>query len=313
MSDGAPRRGWLGRLKAGLGRTAQSLGGGLAGIFGGRKLDDAALEDFEDLLIAADLGAATAARLAGNLKRRRFGRATGADEARRALADDIAEILAPVAQPLRPQPGRAPHVVLVVGVNGNGKTTTIGKLAGQWRREGLNVMLAACDTFRAAAVEQLQIWGARAGATVTVGKPGGDPAGLAFDALARARDEAADVLIVDTAGRLHNKADLMAQLEKIVRVLRKCDATAPHDTVLVLDATTGQNAHRQVAVFRDATDISGLVVTKLDGTARGGVVVALAAAFGLPVHAVGVGEGIDDLRPFEARAFADALVGLERG
>ena len=176
MSEGAPRRGWLGRLKAGLGRTAQSLGGGLAGIFGGRKLDEAALEDFEDLLIAADLGAETAARLAGNLKRRRFGRATGADEARRALADDIAGILAPVAQPLRPQPGRAPHVVLVVGVNGNGKTTTIGKLAGQWRREGLKVMLAACDTFRAAAVEQLQVWGTRAGATVTTGKPGGDPA-----------------------------------------------------------------------------------------------------------------------------------------
>ena len=312
MTGGARRGGWLGRLKAGLSRTAQSLGGGLASVFAGRKLDDAALEELEDLLIAADLGATAAARLAGGLKRRRFGRETGVEEARRALADDIAAILAPVARPLAPDPARAPHVVLVVGVNGTGKTTTIGKLAGQWRGAGLRVMIAACDTYRAAAVEQLQVWGARAGAPVVSGKPGGDPAGLAFDALARARAERADVLIVDTAGRLQNKAGLMAQLAKIVRVLRKRDPAAPHDAVLVLDATTGQNAHRQVAVFRDVTEVSGLVVTKLDGTARGGVVVALAEAFGLPVHAIGVGEGIDDLRPFEPRAFADALVGLER-
>ncbi len=304
--------GWLNRLKAGLNRTAKSIGDGIAGIFNRRKLDDAALEELEDLLIAADLGAATAARLTDALRRRRFGSEVTVDEVRRVLADDIAEILTPVAQPLTPDRARKPHVVLVVGVNGTGKTTTIGKLAKQWRDDGLRVMLAACDTFRAAAVEQLQVWGARTGAPVVTGRPGGDPAGLAFDALTRAIDESADMLIIDTAGRLQNKADLMAQLAKIIRVLRKRDATAPHDVVLVLDATIGQNAHRQVAVFRDVTDVTGLVVTKLDGTARGGVVVALAEAFGLPVHAVGVGESADDLRPFEAPAFARALVGVDR-
>ena len=307
------KRGWLARLKAGLGRSAQSIGGGVARILGGRKLDSAALEELEELLISADLGAPAAARLAAGLARRRFPGAADADEVRGALADDIAEILAPVARPLALDPAHAPHVVLVVGVNGTGKTTTIGKLAKQWRDEGRGVVLAACDTFRAAAVEQLQVWGARTGAAVVTGKPGGDPAGIAWDAWAQAREDRADVLVVDTAGRLQNKADLMAQLAKIVRVLGRNDAGAPHDTVLVLDATTGQHAHRQVAVFRDVAAVSGLAVTKLDGTARGGVVVALAEAFGLPVHAVGVGEGADDLRPFEPRAFADALVGVERG
>ncbi len=306
-------RGWLSRLKTGLSRSAQSIGSGIAGILGKRKLDAESLEELEELLIAADLGAATAARLTGNLGRRRFDGDADADRVRRALADDIAEILAPVARPLTLDPARAPHVVLVVGVNGTGKTTTIGKLAKRWRDEGRSVMLAACDTFRAAAVEQLCVWGERTGAGVVTGRPGGDPAGLAFDALARARAEACDVLIVDTAGRLQNRADLMAQLAKIVRVLKKHDESAPHDVILVLDATTGQHAHRQVAVFRDVTAVTGLVVTKLDGTARGGVVVALAEAFGLPMHAVGVGEGVDDLRPFEARAFADALLGLDRG
>ena len=302
---------WLGRLKAGLSRTARSIGDGVAGILRRRKLDAAAIEDLEDLLISADLGAAAAARLAGGLKSRRFEGNASPEQVRRALADDIAEILAPVARPLAPDPARKPHVVLAVGVNGTGKTTTLGKLASLWRGEGRKAVLAACDTYRAAAVEQLQIWGERAGAAVVVGKPGGDPAGLAFDALARAQAEGADLLLIDTAGRLQNKADLMAQLAKIVRVLKKRDETAPHDTVLVLDATTGQNAHRQVAAFREMADITGLVVTKLDGTARGGVAVALAEAFGLPIHAVGVGEGIDDLRPFEPRAFAAALVGLE--
>lgn len=302
---------WLGRLKAGLSRTARSIGDGVASILRRRKLDAAAIEDLEELLISADLGAAAAARLAGGLKSRRFEGDASPEQVRRALADDIAEILAPVARPLAPDPARKPHVVLAVGVNGTGKTTTLGKLASLWRGEGRKAVLAACDTYRAAAVEQLQIWGERAGAAVVAGKPGGDPAGLAFDALARAQAEGADLLLIDTAGRLQNKSDLMAQLAKIVRVLKKRDATAPHDTVLVLDATTGQNAHRQVAAFREMADVTGLVVTKLDGTARGGVAVALAEAFGLPIHAVGVGEGIDDLRPFEPRAFAAALVGLE--
>ena len=302
---------WLGRLKAGLSRTARSIGDGVASILRRRKLDAAAIEDLEELLISADLGAAAAARLAGGLKSRRFEGDASPEQVRRALADDIAEILAPVARPLAPDPARKPHVVLAVGVNGTGKTTTLGKLASLWRGEGRKAVLAACDTYRAAAVEQLQIWGERAGTEVIAGKPGGDPAGLAFDALARAQAEGADLLLIDTAGRLQNKSDLMAQLAKIVRVLKKRDATAPHDTVLVLDATTGQNAHRQVAAFREMADVTGLVVTKLDGTARGGVAVALAEAFGLPIHAVGVGEGIDDLRPFEPRAFAAALVGLE--
>ena len=306
------RRGWLPRLKAGLGRSARALGDGLAAIFAGRPLDAATLEELEDLLVAADLGADAAARLAGDLARRRLDGDADAEAVRRALADDIAAILRPVARPLAVDPAHRPHVVLVVGVNGTGKTTTAGKLARQWRDDGRSVMLAACDTFRAAAVEQLQIWGARTGAAVVTGRPGADPAGIAFDAWGQARDEGRDVLLVDTAGRLQNKADLMAELAKIVRVLGKRDATAPHDTVLVLDATTGQNAHRQVAVFREVTAVSGLVVTKLDGTARGGVVVALAETFGLPVHAVGVGEGADDLRPFEARAFAEALLGLGR-
>ena len=312
MSAGAPgRRGWLSRLKAGLSRSAQSIGDGIAGIFARRKIDEEALEELETLLISADLGAACAARLTGGLAGRRLDGEPTAERVRRALADDIAGLLAPFAKPLAPDPGRTPHVVLVVGVNGTGKTTTIGKLAKQWRDEGLRVTLAACDTFRAAAVEQLGIWSERTRATLVAGKPGGDPASVAFDALARATETAQDVLIVDTAGRLQNKADLMAQLGKIVRVLRKRDATAPHDVVLVLDGTTGQNAHRQVAAFRETTGVTGLVITKLDGTARGGVVVALAEAFGLPVHAVGVGEGADDLRPFDSRAFADALLGLD--
>lgn len=302
---------WLGRLKAGLSRTARSIGDGVASILRRRTLDAAAIEDLEELLISADLGAAAAARLAGGLAARRFEADPGPEQVRRALAHDIAEILAPVARPLAPDPARKPHVVLAVGVNGTGKTTTLGKLANLWRGEGRKAVLAACDTYRAAAVEQLQIWGERAGAAVVVGKPGGDPAGLAFDALARAQAERADLLLIDTAGRLQNKADLMAQLAKIVRVLKKRDETAPHDTVLVLDATTGQNAHRQVTAFREMADVTGLVVTKLDGTARGGVAVALAEAFGLPIHAVGVGEGVDDLRPFDPRAFAAALVGLE--
>ncbi|MDP6951557.1 MAG: signal recognition particle-docking protein FtsY [Alphaproteobacteria bacterium] len=299
------------RLSRGLGRSAKALSDGIGTVLSKRKLDAEALDELEEILITADLGAAAAARLVGDLGGKRFDKDVDADAVRMALADDVAEILAPVARPLVLDPGKRPHVVLVVGVNGTGKTTTIGKLANRWQQDGRKVMLAAGDTFRAAAVEQLCIWGDRAGVPVVTGKAGGDPAGLAYDALARARDEACDVLAIDTAGRLHNKADLMDELAKMVRVLRKLDETAPHDVVLVLDATTGQNAHRQVEVFRDIAEVSGLVVTKLDGSARGGVVVALAERFGLPIHAVGVGEGAEDLRDFEAGDFARSLMGLE--
>ena len=303
--------GWLKRLRSGLGRSAKTLSDGIGNVLAKRKLDAEALDELEELLITADLGASVAARLAGDLGAKRFDKDADADAVRGALADDIADILAPVATPLALDPAKRPHVVLVVGVNGTGKTTTIGKLANRWQGDGRKVMLAAADTFRAAAVEQLCIWGERAGVPVVTGKPGGDPAGLAYDALARARDEGMDVLAIDTAGRLHNKADLMDELAKMVRVLRKLDASAPHDVVLVLDATTGQNAHRQVEVFRDIAEVSGLVVTKLDGSARGGVVVALAERFGLPIHAVGVGEAAEDLRDFEAKDFARSLMGLE--
>jgi fused signal recognition particle receptor len=233
------------------------------------------------------------------------------DELREALAADIAAMLEPVARPISIDPARRPHVVLIVGVNGSGKTTTIGKMARQYRDQGKSVMLAAGDTFRAAAVEQLQIWGERTGCPVVAGKQGADAAGLAYEALEKARVQGMDVLLIDTAGRLHNKADLMAELEKIIRVLRKQDEAAPHDCVLVLDATTGQNALAQVQTFKDLVDVTGLIVTKLDGTARGGVLVALADRFGLPVHAVGVGEKVEDMRPFTARDFANGLLGIE--
>ena len=303
--------GWLSRLRAGLSRSSGKLGEGIAGIFTKRKLDDEALEALEELLITSDLGVATAARLTANLAKTRFDKEVAPEEVRGALAEDIAGILAPVAVPLSPAPAHRPHVVLVTGVNGSGKTTTIGKLTAQWQREGKKVRLAAGDTFRAAAIEQLKIWGERTGCPVVATAPGADAAGLAYEALETARREGDDVLLIDTAGRLHNRAELMAELEKVVRVIRKLDPAAPHDCLLVLDATTGQNAHAQVETFKELVEISGLVITKLDGSARGGVLVALAERFGLPVHAVGVGEGIDDLRPFDARDFARALVGLE--
>ena len=309
--DGGARRGLLGRLAAGLRRTSATLGGGIGAIFTGRRIDEAALEDLEELLIAGDLGAATAAELTAALARQRLGAEATAAEVRRMLADRIAAMLAPVEAPLAIEDDAAPHVILVAGVNGTGKTTTIGKLAHRFRDEGRRVMLVAGDTFRAAAVEQLTIWGERAGAPVVARPGGGDPAGLAFDALERARADGIDVLMIDTAGRLQNKAHLMAELQKIDRVLKKLDPRAPHSRLLVLDATTGQNALNQVDVFREAIAVDGLVMTKLDGTAKGGVLVALARRFGVPVVAIGIGEGIDDLRPFDARAFADALMGLE--
>ncbi|MDE2516544.1 MAG: signal recognition particle-docking protein FtsY [Rhodospirillales bacterium] len=303
--------GFFSRLKQGLSRSTQKLTEGFTTVFQKRRLDDAALEELEERLIAADLGTAVAARVIGNFRRTRFGKEVTDPEIRSALAEEIAAILAPVAQPFIPDPAHRPHVVLMVGVNGTGKTTTIGKLAHGLAAEGKRCVLVAGDTFRAAAVEQLQVWGQRAGAPVIAGAQDADPAGLAFDALSRARAEGADLLLIDTAGRLHNKAALMEELRKIIRVLRKQDASAPHSVLLVLDATTGQNALAQVRVFKEMVEVTGLVVTKLDGSARGGVVVALAEAFGLPVHAVGVGEQAGDLRPFQAADFARSLVGLE--
>lgn len=304
--------GWLGRLRAGLGKSSSRLADGIGSIFSERKLDTATLQDLEDLLITADLGVETAARLTEQISNRRFATDVPATEVRAALANDIAAILAPVARSFdaMTQPETGPQVILVVGVNGTGKTTTIGKLAQMLREQGKSVVMAAGDTFRAAAIDQLKLWGERTGATVIAQDTGTDPAAVAFDALEYARTERADVLLIDTAGRLHNKADLMAELEKVIRVLRKIDPAVPHEVLLVLDATTGQNAHAQVETFKELVDVSGLVVTKLDGSARGGVIVALADRFGLPIYAIGVGEGADDLRPFAAQDFAESLLGL---
>jgi fused signal recognition particle receptor len=301
--------GFFARLKEGLSRSTQKITEGLGATFTRRKLDDAALEELEDVLIAADLGQAVARRIIRAFRGSRFGKEVTDAEVKSALAQEIAAILAPVARPLVLDPARKPHVVLMVGVNGTGKTTTIGKLALQYKTEGRRPMLVAGDTFRAAAVEQLQIWGERTGAKVISAPPNSDAAGLAFDALTRATAEGADVLLIDTAGRLHNKSALMEELQKIIRVLRKQDPTAPHSVLLTLDATTGQNAVQQVRVFKEMVAVTGLVVTKLDGSARGGIVVALAEEFGLPIHAVGVGEQAGDLRPFDAPDFAAGLVG----
>ena len=274
-----------------------------------RVMDDAMLESLEETLIEADMGVDTAMRVAANLAEGRMGRRVGATELKTALAAEVARIMEPVARPMPLYPKR-PQVVLVVGVNGSGKTTTIGKLASQFKAAGKSVVIAAGDTFRAAAVEQLQVWGTRAGVPVLTAPEGSDPASLAFDAMTRAQETGADLLLIDTAGRLQNRADLMEELAKIVRVIRKKDETAPHNTLLVLDATTGQNAVAQVEIFRKIADVSGLVMTKLDGTAKGGVLVSLADKFGLPIHAIGVGEQIDDLSPFDPQDFARALVGL---
>jgi len=307
----AKATGWLGRLKAGLTRSSTKLSEGLTSILSKRRLDAGALEALEELLIGADLGVATAAKLTADLGKTRFDKDIDPTEVRNALAQDIAAILAPIAKPLLLDPPLRPRVVLVIGVNGSGKTTTIGKLATLYRGQGHSVLLAAGDTFRAAAIEQLQAWGQRSGCPVIAKSAGADAAGLAFEALETAQRKGNDLLLIDTAGRLHNKADLMAELAKIVRVLRKLDPTAPHDVLLVLDATTGQNAHAQVETFKSLVNVTGLVVTKLDGSARGGVLVALAERFGLPVRAIGVGEGADDLRPFDATDFARSLLGLD--
>jgi len=310
MAD-AERGGWFARVRRGLSRSAGVLGQGLSGIVGGRKLDRAALQDLEDVLITADLGVETAHSIVEAIATQRLDKEVSEEALKSLLATEVEKIMTPVAQALEVDRARKPYVVLVVGVNGTGKTTTIGKLAHLFRQQDLSVGVVAGDTFRAAAIDQLKVWGERAGVKVFAKDVGADPAGLAFDAIRDAREAGTDVVLIDTAGRLQNKADLMAELEKIVRVVRKQDESAPHSVVLVLDATTGQNVHSQVELFGEACAVTGLVMTKLDGTARGGVLVGVAARFGLPIHAIGVGEGIDDLRPFEASNFARALVGQE--
>lgn len=312
-ADGAaPTRkpGWLSRLREGLSKSSTRLSEGVAAIITKRKLDDDTLEELEDLLITADLGADVARQMTEHLRRTRFSKEVSDTEIRTALADFIGEIMKAAEQPLAITGASRPHVILMTGVNGAGKTTTIGKLAARFRAEGKSVMLAAGDTFRAAAIEQLQAWGERTQTPVMVSKVGADAAGLAFDAIKKAQAENVDVLMIDTAGRLQNRRELMDELAKIVRVIRKVMPEAPHDTLLVLDATVGQNALSQTATFKEIADISGLVMTKLDGTARGGILVALTERFGLPVHFIGVGEGVDDLQPFNARAYVNALAGL---
>jgi len=305
------RRGWLSRLKAGMARSSARLNQGINAIFNRRRLDDEALLELEELLIASDMGIGVAAEVTETLRKTRFNQEVSPEEVRTALADRVVQLVEPVMKPLRLDRERKPFVILVVGVNGSGKTTTIAKLAKQYSDEGYKVVLAAADTFRAAAVEQLRIWGERTGCPVVTRPYGSDAAGLAYDALVEAHAEGSDVLLIDTAGRLHNKANLMAELQKIVRVLKKVDPQAPHSVLLVLDATTGQNAHAQAETFREMVGVTGIIMTKLDGTARGGVLVSLAEKYGIPIHAIGVGETADDLRPFEARAYARSLVGLE--
>lgn len=301
--------GFFSRLKQGLSRSTQKLGNNLTSVFTKRRLDDESLEQLEDILISADFGPEVAENVIESFRKTRFGSEVTDQEIKQALAEEISKILKPVAVPFQPNPDLKPHVVLMVGVNGTGKTTTIGKMGQFFTDQGLKVMMVAGDTFRAAAVEQLQVWGDRVGVSVISGKPQADAAGLAFEALKRAKNEKTDLLLIDTAGRLHNKSALMEELAKIIRVMRKFDETAPHSVLLVLDATTGQNAIEQVRIFKEMVDVSGLIITKLDGTARGGIVIALAEKFKLPIHAVGVGEKAEDLRDFSAEEFAKGLVG----
>ena len=314
MNDTTPQTtklSWWRRLSSGLKRTSSSLGTAVADLVTKRKLDRAMLEEIEDVLLRADLGTEVAARIAAAVGHGRYDKSITADDVKTVVATEVEKVLAPVATPLVIDETQKPFVILVVGVNGSGKTTTIGKLAAKLAAEGRKVMLAAGDTFRAAAIEQLKIWGERTRSPVIAGAQGSDSASLAFNALTAARDGKLDVLLVDTAGRLQNKAELMNELEKVVRVIRKVDGSAPHAVLLVLDATVGQNALSQVEAFHRTAGVTGLVMTKLDGTARGGILVALAEKFKLPVHFIGVGEGIDDLAPFTARDFAQAIAGIE--
>jgi fused signal recognition particle receptor len=306
-----PHQNWWQRLKQGLARSSSSIGQGITDLFTKRKLDAATLEDFEDVLIRADLGLNVAGRIVAAVGKGRYGKEIESEEVKAILASEVTRALLPVALPLVVDESKKPFVILMVGVNGSGKTTTIGKLAAKFSSEGRTVMLAAGDTFRAAAMEQLQVWGTRVGAPVITRPQGSDASGLVFDALDRATEDGTDVLLIDTAGRLQNRTELMAELEKIIRVIKKKDETAPHATLLVLDATVGQNALSQVEIFGKIAGVTGLVMTKLDGTARGGILVALAEKFGLPVHFIGVGEAVDDLEPFNADEFGRAIAGLD--
>ncbi|CCD97093.1 Cell division transporter substrate-binding protein FtsY (Signal recognition particle receptor) [Bradyrhizobium sp. ORS 375] len=306
-----PKRSWWRRLSDGLKRTSGALGTAVADLVTKRKLDRAMLDDIEDVLLRADLGTQVAARIAEAVGAGRYDKAISADEVKTVVATEVEKVLAPVAKPLIVEAGHKPFVILVVGVNGSGKTTTIGKLAQTFASEGKQVMLAAGDTFRAAAIEQLKVWGERTRAPVIAGAQGSDAASLAFTAITAAKEQGRDILLIDTAGRLQNKAELMNELEKVVRVIRKVDASAPHAVLLVLDATVGQNALSQVEAFHRTAGVTGLVMTKLDGTARGGILVALSEKFKLPVHFIGVGEGVEDLQPFAAKDFARAIAGIE--
>jgi len=314
MSDttpGTPKQSWWRRLSSGLKRTSSAIGTAVADLVIRRKLDRAMLDDIEDVLLRADLGTNVAVRIADAVGSGRYDKAISADEVKAVVAGEVEKVLAPVAKPLEIDAAQKPFVILVVGVNGSGKTTTIGKLAAKLSAEGRKIMMAAGDTFRAAAIEQLKVWGERTRSPVIAGAQGSDSAGLAFSALTAAKEQNIDVLLVDTAGRLQNKAELMNELEKVVRVMKKVEASAPHAVLLVLDATVGQNALSQVEAFHRTAGVTGLVMTKLDGTARGGILVALAEKFKLPVHFIGVGEGVDDLAPFTARDFANAIAGIE--
>jgi fused signal recognition particle receptor len=306
-----PKKSWFERLRVGLARTRDQVSGGITALFSSRKVDAATLEEFEDILIQSDLGIEVASRITDRLRRGKFENGVGAEEVRDVLATEIEEVLQPVAWPLVTDIGVKPFVLLVVGVNGSGKTTTIGKLAAKFKAEGQSVMLAAGDTFRAAAIEQLRVWGERTDVPVIAREQGGDAAGLAFDAVKIAKEQDVDILIIDTAGRLQNRTELMAELEKVVRVIGKAEEGAPHASLLVLDATVGQNALSQVDLFMKSANVTGMAMTKLDGTARGGILVAIADKFGMPIHFVGVGEGIDDLEPFKARDFARAIAGMD--
>jgi fused signal recognition particle receptor len=311
--EAAPaKRNWLSRLTAGLSRSSASIGQGIVDIFAKRKLDAAALDDLEDLLIQADLGVAVATRIRETVGRGRYDKTIEPHEVRVILATEVERILNPVARPLAVDTAKKPFVILVVGVNGSGKTTTIGKLAAKFASEGRKVTLAAGDTFRAAAIEQLRLWAQKVGADIVAREQGADSAGLAFDAINAAQANGSDVLLMDTAGRLQNRTELMGELEKVIRVMKKLEPSAPHAVLLVLDATVGQNALSQVEIFSRVAGVTGLAMTKLDGTARGGILVAIAEKFALPVHFIGVGEGVEDLEPFAARDFAYAIAGLER-
>ncbi len=308
MTDSPKKTGWLARLKGGLSKSTHKITDSITSLISKRKLDDEVLEELEEILITADLGPSTAMQLVSDFGKTRFGKEVSDQEIKEALSEQITNILDPCAKPLEINAEHTPFVILMVGVNGAGKTTTLGKMANQYVKEGKSVMLAAADTFRAAAISQLQIWGERTGCEVIAGDHGSDPAALAYRALEKAKSDGTDILMIDTAGRLQNKTDLMEELSKITRVIKKIEPSAPHATLLVLDATTGQNAFAQVDVFKELTHVTGLIVTKLDGSAKGGVIVGLADKFKLPIHAIGVGESLEDLHSFKANDFANSLM-----